>query len=488
MSLGADIAIAFAVGVVVGWLLCFLRRRPPDGRLEEELRQQAQARERELADLREQLTQSTAALAAAEANQNAANRLLEESRSTYAESLRSAKEAQDKALADLRETFKALSADALKQSAPQFLQLANETLAKFQETAKGDLATRQEAIATLVQPLKEQLETYQRRLQQSETAQAAVLGEVKKQLEGLAQNSQTLSSETLQLRKVLSSNQARGRWGEETLRRVVEAAGMSPHCDFSEQTQSDDKKPDLLVHLPGNRIIIVDAKVPDLDFLHALDAADPAARAQALSLHAAKLKDTIKDLAKKDYPAQFPGALDYVVLFLPAESLFSAALEADRDLILWAAQRQIMLATPASLDRAAAGRERQLAAARPDGKRARDRRGRPGAVQPRGHLHRALRENPRRPGESQRGLQRRRRQLRADGAPQRRKVAQAGRRRLHQGTAGDRPSGPHAAFALRLSGSAKCSVEHARPRGFQSAPWPNACHCCNDQYWQIMRQ
>jgi DNA recombination protein RmuC len=349
MSLGADIAIAFAVGVLVGWLLCFLRRRPPDGRLEEELRQQAQARERELADLREKLTQTSAALAAADANQNAANRLLEESRNTYSESLRSAKEAQDKALADLRETFKALSADALKQSAPQFLQLANETLAKFQETAKGDLATRQEAIAGLVQPLKEQLETYQRRLQQSETSQAAVLGEVKKQLEGLAQNSQTLSSETLQLRKVLSSNQARGRWGEETLRRVVEAAGLSPHCDFSEQTQSDDKKPDLLVHLPGNRIIIVDAKVPDLDFLHALDAADPAARAQALNLHAAKLKETIKDLAKKDYPAQFPGALDYVVLFLPAESLFSAALEADRDLILWAAQRQIMLATPASL-------------------------------------------------------------------------------------------------------------------------------------------
>jgi DNA recombination protein RmuC len=89
--------------------------------------------------------------------------------------------------------------------------------------------------------------------------------------------------------------------------------------------------------------------VPDLDFLHAIDSADPAARAQALTIHAAKLKETIRDLAKKDYPAQFPAALDHVVLFLPAESLFSAALEADRDLIVWAAQRQIMLATPASL-------------------------------------------------------------------------------------------------------------------------------------------
>ena len=133
----------------------------------------------------------------------------------------------------MRQTFQALSADALRQNAPQFLQLANETFAKFQETAKGDLAQRQQAIATLVQPLKEQLDTYQKRLQQSESTQSTTLGEVKKQLESLAQNSQTLSSETLQLRRVLSSNQARGRWGEETLRRVVEAAGMSPHCDFT---------------------------------------------------------------------------------------------------------------------------------------------------------------------------------------------------------------------------------------------------------------
>ena len=349
MPRGIDIALSFVVGALAGWLLCLLRRRPPDGRLEEELRQQVRTREQELSGSREQYAKAAAALVAAEANQNAAKSLLRDTRDTYAESLRAAKEAQEKALADLRETFKALSADALKQSAPQFLQLANETLGKFQESAKGDLATRQQAIVTLVQPLKEQLESYQRRLQQSESAQAQVLGEVKKQLEGLAQNSQTLSTETLQLRRVLSSNQARGRWGEETLRRVVEVAGLSPHCDFSEQTQSDDKKPDLLVRLPGNRIIIIDAKVPDLDFLHALDAAEPAARAQALNLHAGKLKETIKDLARKDYPAQFPGALDYVVLFLPAESLFSAALEADRDLILWAAQRQIMLATPASL-------------------------------------------------------------------------------------------------------------------------------------------
>jgi DNA recombination protein RmuC len=347
------IAIAFVIGGLLGWLAGWLSKRnhpaQPDARLENELRQQLRQRELDLEASRAKVTETAASLAAAEANRDSAIRMLGETRATHTEDLRATKESQQKALVDLREAFKALSVDALRQTAPQFLQLANETLAKFQETAKGDLAKRQEAIATLVQPLKDQLESYQRRLQQSETSQASVLGEVKKQLEGLAQHSLALSTETFQLRKVLSSNQARGRWGEETLRRVIEAAGMSPHCDFTEQTQADDKKPDLIVRLPGNRMIIIDAKVPDLDFLHAIDSADPAARAEALTIHAAKLKETIRDLAKKDYPAQFPAALDYVVLFLPAESLFSAALEADRELILWAAQRQIMLATPASL-------------------------------------------------------------------------------------------------------------------------------------------
>jgi len=129
----------------------------------------------------------------------------------------------------------------------------------------------------------------------------------------------------------------------------VEAAGMSAHCDFTEQTQAGENRPDLVVRLPGDRFIIVDAKVPDFDFLNALESADDAKRAEALAAHAAKLKATIKALADRDYPSQFPNALDYVVLFVPAESLFSAALEGDHDLIVWAAGKRILLATPASL-------------------------------------------------------------------------------------------------------------------------------------------
>jgi len=345
------LALGGLVGGLIGWLWGSRRSnaQPADPRLENELRQQLGQREAETAGLRQQLTQGLSGQAAAEAQRDALQQLLAEQRALHEQAVREAKAAQDKALADLRDAFKALSADALKQTAPEFLRLANETFAKFQEGAKGDLAARQQSIVTLVKPLEEQLRVYQQRLAQSETTQATALGAVKKHLETLAQQSQTLSSETLQLRRVLSSSQARGRWGEETLRRVVEAAGMSAHCDFTEQARAGEAKPDLVVRLPGDRVIIVDAKVPDLDFLEAMEAADETQRAEALATHAAKLKATIKGLADRDYPRQFPNALDHVVLFLPAESLFSAALEGDRDLIVWAASRRILLATPASL-------------------------------------------------------------------------------------------------------------------------------------------
>jgi DNA recombination protein RmuC len=332
--------IGGGLGFLFGWLFCGRARGSggADSRLENELRQQVTQRESDLTQLRSQLTETGNARAAAEASRAAAEKMVVEQRAL-----------QEKALADLREAFKALSAEALKQSAPEFLRLAEQSFGKFQETAKGDLAQRQESIKTLVEPLKQQLETYQKRLQQSETSQADTLGKVKEQLEKLAQSSLSLAAETQQFRMVLKSNQARGRWGEETLRRVVEAAGMSAHCDFTEQAQSDDKKPDLIVRLPGDRFIIVDAKVPDFDFLNALESADEAKRKEALEAHAAKLKATIKALADRDYPSQFPNALDYVVLFVPAESLFSAALEGDHDLIVWAAGKRILLATPASL-------------------------------------------------------------------------------------------------------------------------------------------
>jgi DNA recombination protein RmuC len=355
MPIGIQLIIALVIGgglgLLIGWLLGSQKQTaaPTDAGLEAELRQQLMQRDTELVQAREHLSQAKTSFATAQANKSAAETILTEQKALHEQTLRDAKAAQEKALADLRDTFKALSADALKQSAPEFLRLAEQSFGKFQETAKGDLAQRQEAIKGLVEPLKQQLETYQKNLQSNSAAQSSTLGEVKKQLELLSQQSTTLANETQQFRLVLHSNQARGKWGEETLRRVVEAAGMSAHCDFTEQISSGENRPDLVVKLPGDRFIIVDAKVPDFDFFNALESAEPLKRAEALAAHAAKLKATIKLLADRNYPAQFPNALDYVVLFVPAESLFSAALEGDHDLIVWAAEKRILLATPASL-------------------------------------------------------------------------------------------------------------------------------------------
>jgi DNA recombination protein RmuC len=379
------------VGVLAGWFLAYSRIKSGNNLIENELRQQIAAkeadiaslrsleteliaakseavtarrssedqllearqkvddREKQLAELRDKLAMESAALSKATADLEAARNLLADRQTLYERQLKDAKEAQDEAIHDLREAFKALSADALKENAPEFLRLAQQTFGELKESAKGDLEKRQEAIAGLLKPLEEQLKIYQERLQQSESTQSRALGEVSKQLNTLSLQSQSLASETEQFRMVLRSNQARGRWGEETLRRVVEAAGMSAHCDFIEQTQEEDKKPDMVVRLPAERCIIVDAKVPDLDFISAMETADLEKRTKLLETHATKLRGTIRDLAKRNYPGQFQNALDYVVLFLPAESLFSAALEGDRDLIVWAAANRITIATPASL-------------------------------------------------------------------------------------------------------------------------------------------
>ena len=209
--------------------------------------------------------------AEAEAESRAAEQRLEEQRRQSEEQL-----------AALKESFKALSADALKEAQPELVRLANETLGKFHESAKGDLNTSREAVAKLLKPLEQHLETYQKRLAQSDTKHDTQLGKLREQLEALSQNSKSLSSETEQLRMILNSSQARGKWGEATLRRVVEAAGLSSHCDFSEQADSGEGRPDMIVHLPEGRHIVVDAKAPDLSFLNELESGDAAQRKAAI--------------------------------------------------------------------------------------------------------------------------------------------------------------------------------------------------------------
>jgi DNA recombination protein RmuC len=294
---------------------------------------------------------ATASLAAARGEIGRLEALGAERQAAYAVQLRELRERHDAALVELRAAgerqlealrgqFKALASEALQANNPEFLRLAQEKLAQFQTAAKGDLELRAKGVEALVQPLQEALRGYQARLQQAESQQQAALGEVRQQLERLRTDSQSLAGATQRLREVLNSNQARGRWGEETLRRVVEAAGMSPHCDFTEQVRDGDAKPDMVVHLPGDRVILVDAKTPDIEFLAALQEAGETGRADALRKHAQSVRARVMELSQRDYPGKFANSLDYVVLFVPAESIFSAALEGDPELIIWRRRRR----------------------------------------------------------------------------------------------------------------------------------------------------
>ncbi len=268
-------------------------------------------------------------------------------------------EEQKKVLEDARksllEAFQALSAEALKSNNEAFISLAQSRFETLQAQAKGDLETRQKAIDGLVNPLKESLGRYEQQILEMEKTRQKAYGTLDEQLRTLSQANQRLEEETKNLRNALSSPlKARGRWGELTLRRVVELAGMSEHCDFTEQesiaTESGRQRPDMIVNLPGNRRIAVDAKVPLQAFL---DAVDPEKsekeRADALATHSSLVRSHMNQLSERRYWEQVGPELELVVLFLPGESFFSAALEQDRQLIDDGMQKKVVLATPTTL-------------------------------------------------------------------------------------------------------------------------------------------
>jgi DNA recombination protein RmuC len=188
-------------------------------------------------------------------------------------------------------------------------------------------------------------------MQQGLIGQGEAIAAVNAQMKQIGEATSLLAASTNDFTSVLKSSQHRGKWGEQTLRNVVEAAGLSPHCDFAEQVSQDDARPDLIVKLPGNRCLIIDSKVPEFDVAIADQAAPN--RRELVAAHALKLKKTIRDLAAKNYPAAMQKLgvqpFDKVVLFLPAESLLSTALEGDNDLIMAAGREGILIATPATL-------------------------------------------------------------------------------------------------------------------------------------------
>lgn len=253
----------------------------------------------------------------------------------------------------LSDAFKAMSADALKSNNQAFLSLAKETLEKYQETAKGDLEKRQQAIDQLVKPVKESLEKVDTKIQQIEKDRVGAYEGLTQQVKNLLDTQNRLHQVTGNLVQALGTPRVRGRWGEIQLKRVAELAGMLDHCDFYEQqnatTEEGRLRPDLLVRLPGGKNIIVDAKAPMSAYLEAIEEPDETLRRAKLSEHARLIRDHMSILSKKSYWEQFNPTPEFVILFLPNETFFSAALQEDPSLIELGVEQRVILATPTTL-------------------------------------------------------------------------------------------------------------------------------------------
>jgi DNA recombination protein RmuC len=258
----------------------------------------------------------------------------------------------DQAQAKLADAFRALSAESLRHNNQSFLDLAKSTLEKFQESAKGDLTQRQQAIDAVMKPIKETLEKVGGSLSELEKARVGAYAELKEQVKALATGQGQLQAETRNLVTALRAPAVRGRWGEIQLKRVVELAGMLEHCDFSQQEtlSGDDGKlrPDLVVNLPGGKAIAVDAKAPLAAYLEALEV-EGDARSDRLRAHARQIRDHLTKLGAKSYWERLEPTPEFVVLFLPGETFFSAALEADPSLIEAGVEAKVILATPTTL-------------------------------------------------------------------------------------------------------------------------------------------
>lgn len=260
----------------------------------------------------------------------------------------------DLAQRQARDAFAALAADALKHSGSQFLQLAEQHLAARQQQAQADLDQRRQAIAELLKPVRDSLDKHEKAVHELETRRESAYQSLRTQVAGLVQTHDALAKQTTTLGQALrGSATARGRWGELTLRRIVELAGMVEHCDFESQPTffkgDEAQRPDLVVRLPSDRVIVVDAKAVGANYFAALEAADPAARERSYDAHLRDIKSRIDNLARKSYTEHFQRAPDFVVLFLPGESFLAPAVERDPQLLESALARGVLLATPTIL-------------------------------------------------------------------------------------------------------------------------------------------
>ncbi len=251
------------------------------------------------------------------------------------------------------DTFKSAASDALTQNNKQFIDLAKTQLETHVKDAEGNLDERKSAIAEMLKPVKESIDSYKKRIEELEKGSEKTFGRVTEMLSNIQITNASLQKETGALVNALRNPRVRGRWGEIGLKRVVEFSGLSAHCDFVEQvyTEGEDSvlKPDMIINLPGNSHVVVDSKLPLDAYLSALETDDEVSRDLLFAKHAKDLRDHVNKLSKKQYWSQFDNTPDFVVLYMEVESALNVALMTDKSLLQDAMNNKIILTTPTTL-------------------------------------------------------------------------------------------------------------------------------------------
>ena len=337
--------LLLVLGAVVGAVIAWLAARSKTAALAE----RSSALEGDVATLRSDLAASQANHSALLESKAALEATLASERRNAEEKLQLLTQASE----EMRAQFESLAARALQNNNANFLDLAKATLERQQTEAKGELEMREQAVKTLVEPITQSLKQVDEQVRALEEKRAHAYGTLSTQVESLLKTQQALQTETGNLVKALREPQARGRWGEVQLRRVIELAGMSEHCDFDEQVtvigEERRIRPDVVVKLPGDKQVVIDSKAPIVAYLAALEAPDEATRNACLANHARQVRAHIDNLGSKRYWQQFEATPEFVVLFLPGEVFFRAAMDADPELIEYGVAQKVILASPTTL-------------------------------------------------------------------------------------------------------------------------------------------